>query len=347
MILANRIISSVFLLCAGVAPLAAQQANTDQVGLVVPAFDGELGARVAFVLKTAIQRELASEDPVTGVRGIGRAATYYVPTQMAEPGHEQAARLARANGMQGTLWGVSTPLVDGVAYTAYLTLSEPFEDFRSEKREIWRIQSGEEVLSLEPPQRVVAFRPATFSPDTVERYGSPDGIEYCPIGGGDCVRFTTYAVTRARAVRNDGVVIRRGGKDYLVQMPMAEFLDADPVGYAALYLAYARGNLNLAIQKAGGLIEVAQSVSVKVDAYLFRAAAHARMKNFKGAREDIGAALELAPAAARTLRYAIMIEFASAGKPTEAAGAYAETFFRNYVAQTPFDKSVERLLGQR
>jgi hypothetical protein len=44
--------------------------------------------------------------------------------------HEEAARLARLNGLQGTVWGYATELPDGVAIQSFLSLASTYEDFQ-------------------------------------------------------------------------------------------------------------------------------------------------------------------------------------------------------------------------
>ena len=329
-------------------PLHAQEANPDQVGLVIPAFDGEFGQQAAFLAKLLIQSKSSSEDPLTRQRGIGRGVTYYVPASMAEPSHLSAERLARLNGFQGTLWGNAVPLLDGISYTAYLTLAPPFEDFRSDKREFWGVETQSGNLVLGPPSRTVAFRPMTFSLEQIQQYGGPETLQYCPILGGSCVRFETQQVSRAREVRSDGIVMRRGSVDYFVQFPVSEISDSDPVNYAALFIAYARGNLRQAIELGEVLVEEGQATNIRVDAHLYRAASFARLGNTDAARQEVISALELAPAAARALRYGIMVELsdASIDRPSSLASTYAAKFFANYVPQNDFDETVINLFFQ-
>ncbi len=323
---------------------AAQQPNADQVGLVIPAFGEELGEPVAFVLKSAIQRQLSSEDPDTGVRGIGRGITYFVPDQMAKPSHGSAVRLAQLNGMQGTLWGAAAELIDGVAYTAFLTLSPPYQDFRSVRREFWTIEVEGQELRLAPPQMRIAFRPEVFTEEVVRAFGAPDGLLHCPLEGGPCITFPTYQISRLREMRGEGVVIRRGSVDYIVKLPTQALLDSDIVAYSALFLAYARGNLNDARRLAGHFVEASDSTELRVDAHLYRAAVEARLGRHESARSEIEAALVLSPAAARALRYAIMVELSAARAVNARAREYAHVFQANYLPSSEFDKRMLALI---
>lgn len=99
-----------FFLLVSVGTAMAQETSRDQVGLVVPAFiaDGSVGESVAYLIKLSVQGELRSEDPVTKKTGYGRGISYFVPATMRTHSHEEAASLARLNGLQGTVWGYAT-----------------------------------------------------------------------------------------------------------------------------------------------------------------------------------------------------------------------------------------------
>ncbi len=327
-------------------PVAAQERNRDQVGVVVPAFEAEseIGLHVAHAIKSGVQTQLSSQDPVTGVKGIGHAISYYVPAAMASTSHESAARLARLNGLQGTVWGYAVPLRDGVAIQAHLTLSEPFEDFRSKKREIWSHEFAGMTLDLGPPRMAIAFLPSTFSLDFVERFGNRSEIEYCRIDSGECRTFSTPEIERAFGIEDDRALVRRGHIDYYVNFPNTALLKSDIIDYTGIFLSYARGNLRQTIQLSDRYLEVHRDVSSRIDVLLYRAAAHARLSQFKEAWESVDAALRLNGTAPRVLRYAIMVELSSANALTDRARSLSETLLNMSPGTDAFDVAIGKLV---
>lgn len=333
--------------------VAAQEKSPDQVGLVFPAFfnaddtpPASLGQSVAYALKLTVQSYLSSEDPTRiGVpqSGYGRGITYYVPATMEEASHDAAARLARINGLQGTVWGITTPLIDGIAIQPFLTLAKPYEDFRDTRQEIWQVEVGGDTFRLGPPQHAVAFLSETVPASFVAQFGDPAAIDYCPEDG-SCVRFPDAQVSRVWSVRDDGrALIRRGGMDYEVQLPKSEIYTSEVVDYTNLFIAYARGNLNQAIAFADIYLERHGASGTAIDAHLYKAAAMARTGRTEEAAAEIQTALELNPVARRTLRYGIMLELLRTAGPTEQSDEFYQTIVTNYGLTDPFDESYQRL----
>ena len=328
----------------------AQEETPDQVGLVFPAFftSGEdaaprLGHSVAFALKLTVQSQLAMADPISGQGMYGRGITFYVPAEMSERSHDAAARLARINGLQGTIWGVAMPLIDGIALQSFLTLTEQFEDYRDNRQELWRTEVAGLPFQLGPPQQTVSFISETVPNELVANFGDPAEVDYCNAQTG-CVRFPDAQITRVRSVADDGTaIIRRNRTDYSVQLPPSGIYTSEVVDYANLYIAYARGNLNQAIVLADLYIERHGPSGTMIDAHLYKAAALARTERFEEADAEIRAALELNPIARRSLRYGIMLELVRDLGPTERAEALFAQLEANYVLSDGFDEIYAKL----
>lgn len=338
---------------AGIA--AAQEKSGDQVGLVFPAFftldnttGDAAGQSIAFALKLTVQTSLSPEDPTTSgqrrpERGFGHGVTYFVPATMTEPGHEAAERLARINGLQGTVWGSTTQLIDGIAIQSFLTLAPPYEDYRETRQEDWRITVKGVSFALGPPQDRIAFLSETVPTEFVQRFGDPAKIDYC-LPDGSCRRFPDAQVARGMSVSDDGqAVIRRGGIDYVVRLPTSDIYTSEVVDYASLYIAYARGNLNQAIALANFYLERHGPSDTALDARLFKAAALARTGRIEEADDEIRAALALNPFARRALRYGIMVELAREGGPTDRSEELFQVFEASYELTGEFERTYQSL----
>ncbi len=318
----------------------AQETSRDQVGLVVPAFisDGPVGESVAYLIKLSVQGELRSEDPVTQKKGYGRGISYFVPAAMRTHSHEEAASLARLNGLQGTLWGYATQLPDGVAIQSFLSLSPTYEDFRVTRNELWQWEGRGATLVLGPPQKNVGFRSETLTNELVKAFGSPSDLKFCPVNGGACVRFDDYQVARAFERTDTGARVRRGGVDYFARFPDSGLLRSEVIDYAGIFIAYARGNLNQVIKFADRYLERHGPSDAAIDVHLYRAAAHTRLGQVDQARSDIDAALELNPVSRRSLRYGIMVELVADGTPNERSESYFQMLEGTYGLSSDFDR---------
>jgi hypothetical protein len=338
-------LASLLVLTIGVRSAPGQEPSRDQVGLVFPAFfaEGYLGQSVAFLLKLAVQSDLSSQDPLTLKKGYGRGISYFVPAVMAERSHEQAARLARLNGLQGTLWGYATPLADGAAIQSFLTLSEPYQDYRTTRNELWRLSVGGVELELGPPRLIVSFLSETIPTKVLSEFGSPAEMDFCPVDGGACRRFSDYQVVRAWGRKTDGVVVRRDRKDYVVRFPDPALLASEAVDYAGIFVAYARGNLNQTVKLADRFLERHGPSPAAIDVHLYRAASLARMGRADAARGSIAAALGINPVARRTLRFGIMVELSALARPNAVSRDYFATILKNYGTTSPFDSAYAKL----
>jgi hypothetical protein len=318
----------------------AQNKSRDQVGLVVPAFaaDGSVGQSVAYLIKLSVQGELRSEDPVTNKPGYGRGISYFVPSAMRINSHDEAASLARLNGLQGTVWGYATQLPDGVAIQSFLSLSPTYEDFRVTRNEIWQWGNGDVTMVLGPPQQNIGFRSTTLTSDLLKAFGSPSDMDYCPVDGGACVRFDDYQIIRAFKRTDTGAMVRRNGVDYFVRFPDSDLLRSEVIDYAGIFIAYARGNLNQVIQFSNRYLERHGPSASAIDVYLYRAASYSRLGQVEVARSDIDAALELNPISRRSLRYGIMVELVADGTPNERSQSYFDILQRTYGLSSEFDR---------
>lgn len=351
---------TLMLVLAGYAnPSFAQFKNSDQVGVVVPAFEtdgkaGTLGLYVAYAIKNGIQRQLSSQDPVTRERGIGHGISYFIPKPMATSSHRAAASLAQGNGLQATLWGVAQPLVDGVAIESFLTLAPPYTDYRNERREIWSAKIDGVDFRLAPPRQAISFSATTFSTSVVKKYGNLKGIRHCRLdksrkchrATGQCRYFNSYQVGRVFEFKNGCAILRRGRIDYAVEFPNAELLRSEAIDYAALFVAYSRGNLRHTVRLATKYLERHSSAPVRIDVFLYRGAARARLGDFEAAAKDFDSAMKLNPFARRILRYSIMLELVrNQGKSTRAK-QLLDTFLQDNEPQTEFDKAAITLFSQ-
>lgn len=333
-------------LCAAclVTAAYAQQKNTDQVGLVFPAFVSEqdVGASVAHYLKLAVQARMRKQDPVTGKKGYGAGFTYYVPAPMARPSHDNAASLARLNGLQGTVWGNATKLVDGLSIEAYLTLSEPFSDYRQTRQEVWQTTVGDLHLQAGLPRQRVSFRPSTIPNAAIRGYASPQDVRYCPLAGGACRTFANFLITRALAPVPGGVRVSRGGKEYKVTFPKGDGISGEVIGYLTIVIAYHRGNLNQVIQQAEAFINTYAPSASMIDVHLYAAAALSRTGRHAEGREHIRQAMDLNRFAERVLRFAVMLEIDA--QKYEAATAMLSAYISEHGTETAFALQASRVL---
>ena len=350
-VLSIRMLGAAVGVCLQTVSATAQEKSQDQVGLVFPAFsiegsisDNAIGKSVAFALKLTVQASLAFQDPVTKEIVYGRGITFYIPAMMAEANHGAAAKLARINGLQGTVWGYASELVDGIAIQPYLTIVPPYEDYRETQQEIWEVNLQGETFRLGPPQQTVTFLPETVPMALVTNFGDPSVIDYCREDNDACVQFEDAQVSRVWSVAEDGTArIRRAGTDYLVKLPSSGLYTSEVVDYANLFIAYTRGNLNQAVQLADRYLKNHRPSGTVIDAHLYKAAALARMDNFELADAEIRAAMKLNPLARRTLRYGIMLEIARSGEPNERSKELFEILIANFGITDSFDLSYSKL----
>ena len=304
---------------------------------------------IAYAIKNGIQRQLASEHPRSGDASFGHAISYFTPKPLQAQSHEAAVELAQLNGLQATLWGVSYPLEDGIAVEPAMSISPVYQDYRRTPREVWRIEAEGVTLSAGPPQLAITFAPATFSQADVRRYGDLRGIRHCPVDGGDCVFFSTFQIGRVFTFEGDEAVLRRGGIDYRVPFPNSEILASEAIDYAAMVMAYFRGNFHQTRDLARRLADDVEraSTSVRIDALLYRGAAAARLGDLDAAEADFAAARELNPMARRTLRYQLMGEIArwqESGAGSDGIKALWSEYLSYYNPEGDLDAALDELI---
>lgn len=324
-------------------PSQAQIKNAGQIGVVVTAFDGERGLSVAFGLRTLLRAGLSGQDPETGKTGYGRGIAYYVPAPMSGADHQTAVDLAQSNGMQAVLWGQSTQLFDGIAYSSFLSISDEYEDFRMVRPELWSVSVDGVRIALGPPRSFVAFPPSVFPENDLQKLGSPGALEHCPLDGGACEHFDDYDVFRAIEIRNNGIIVDRAGRKYFVDLAPKARIDSAPVDYTSAFIAYARGNFNDAVKKSRKLTSEALPIDLRIDGLLYQSLSLAQMERYDDARRAVQDARDLAPSMARSLRVAVMIEIASSGGWNKRAEDLWEIFDKNYLPQIPVDLQFNEL----
>lgn len=331
-------------LLGALGPASARFSTHEQVGLVFPAYftdDTAMGQSVAHTLKLSVQSSSLLRDPVTNLIN-GRAISYYIPAQMAEASHLAAERLARINGLQGTVWGFAEPLIDGVAFQSYLTLARPYEDYRTVRQEDWTVDVRGRSLRLGPPRLAVSFRVDAVPDTAVSAFGDPAQLQWCPYKrAGPCRTFSDYQVARVRSIDDSGTAVaRRERKDWIVQLPNTSILSSETIDYASLFIAYARGNLHQTISLADAYFETHGDTQAGLDVYLYRAAAHARLDDPVAARLDIDRALDLNPLYRPALRYGLMVEFASENGDQERISQLFDRFNNSFRFTTDFDQHI-------
>jgi hypothetical protein len=318
----------------------AADTNKDQVGIVIPAFSsdsqeaGDIGKFVAYALKLRITKALAKDHPRSGKVIFGSAAVYFVPKPMKSQDESSAESLAQMNGMQGTLWGISYQLRDGVAVNSYLTLSRPFLDYRKHRNEVWQVAFEDFNFLLEPPETSVKFSSVVFTNDAIKKYGDFSNIQYCRKDNGNCVTFSDFEITRVLDFKDNYGIVRRNQVDYKVQFPTDEVLSSEGTDYCAMVIAYFRNNLFQVIDLSERLINdpSRSSVSVRIDALLYRGAAHSRLGLHSLAQDDFLKARKLNTIAKRTLRYQMMGDLArwSSSKKTKEGKESLRSFLKTW-----------------
>ncbi len=331
--------------------MSAEESNKDQVGIVIPAFrsDDGIGLQVAYAMKARIQALLASEHRLSPGKRFGSAISYLVPKPMREDTFDAAIALAELNGLQATLWGLTFTLTDGIAVEPHLAIDPSPNDYRAGRPELWQLAVDGENLTLGLPQYAIAFAPVTFSTEAVEKYGRVEGIPHCPVAGGKCVYFSDYsAISRAYGFEGNRATIHRGGNDYYVDFPSSELLKSEAIDYAAMIIAYYRGNFRQVVDIARTMTGKGSTVSVpaRIDALLYAGASEARIGLLDAASADFAAAAELNPIAQRTFRFRLMGEIMrwQAGDSSAAALLALWTEYRSYYPATDeLDEALDRL----
>lgn len=310
--LRNGVIALVAFAALAAIPVIGQEPSHDQVGVVVPAFDseGSIGLEAAYAIKNAIQAKLASKHPRTGDQSFGFAIAYFVPKPLRDESYTAAVGLAQGNGLQATIWGTSYQLSDGIAIEPHLAISPEYEDYRELHQEYWAVDVAGTTVRLGPPALEVSFAPATFSEALVRKYGDVGGIAFCRQDGSGCGTFSDYSVTRLMGFSRGHAIVRRGGTDYYVDFSSEKLMDAEVTMYAAMALAYFRGNFYQVVDLASAIARHPElySTTVRIDALLYSGAARARLGNAGAAAEDFAMAAKLNPIAQRVLRFEIMAD---------------------------------------
>ena len=281
-------------------------------------------------------------DSVSAVPQVG----YYsviASNPLPEISVQAALEMAKNSGSIGAVWGSTTQLIDGVAIEPFLALREIEKDTEVGKNYYWNVSAGGVDFELGPPQQVVSFKAMGFKADLVRSFPAPYEWDYCPTEGGECVHFDDFELATYYMSKYGGVGAKYDNKNYWVKLPNFEVVGSEVGEYSAAVMSYARGDLKRVVDISGRYISEQKASAAKIDMYLFRAAALARLGNYNEARVEVQEALEVNPLAKRTLRYGIMVELAEAGVKTELSESYFKVLEDNYSKHEAFEKSYGQL----
>jgi hypothetical protein len=282
-------------------------AHEDQITVVIPAFNGpgSLGKAVATILKLQIARNFRKEDPKRPGATLGRGSAYWVPAPLPALDNAQAQKLARINGAQMTLWGTALPYSDGVVVQAYLSIPEPYRDFRETSYEMWTVQVGGRAIILGVPRSDIEFAFVGITKPLVERYNSGDYLKFCQNRQqSECVQAQWNEVYRVLKWEGDDALVEFRGSQYWIHTPDIDRNQSVIVSYVSGVVEYYRGDWGGVLTQMDKVVSnEASSTELKIDALIYEAVAKYRSNQI--GKAELRRALELNEFSARTIRYMV------------------------------------------
>lgn len=157
------------------------ECRSGEVGVVIPAFDGEqpLGQQVATVLNLQIWQTLRRADGV-GWQDRGSGVVVWESEPLAEPRFAAAEKKTAERGCQLVFWGRTWKYGKDVVAQTYLSILDRSVLWRTE----FELEDGPRTLELGLPRRRYEFAPIVLASDVVERYSRPEALELKSEPGG-------------------------------------------------------------------------------------------------------------------------------------------------------------------
>jgi hypothetical protein len=310
---------------AGMLGASPAPAHDDQIAIVVAQFSGphDIGLGVANVLKLKLQARSRSADP--GREQLGEppfGGGYYQVSKLPvqPPQHDAAEHRARINGAQMTLWGSIASVGELVVLKGYISIPEPYHDFRTTANEIWRETLGDVTLSVDVPRRRIDFNLQSLPAAVVDYYArdlqqmricTTKAMQDCPDRVAEGVRFLVLEGDLAR------VRYPTDRFGYIRIPDIVSSAHPDIVDYASGLIALFRADWegadgyfgDLARSETGG-------ARTQSDALLLQAMARAKA-GLDGAEQPAAEALALNRFDDTALRYLVMAKLnaAASGDP--------------------------------
>jgi hypothetical protein len=299
--------------------------HLQQFGVVIPAFSSPDGydkiSTFVYreVLRTKFRNWVKRYSPIPSKepKGTGSGLAYFVPRPLEMPSQETAVALARINSMQAAIWGTVEFYsvqngFDGYLINTTLTYSGDYQDFRTEKLEYWNIRDQEYNFSVGLPRENIELPPYFVEKKIYDAYKNGK-ICYRRPNDGRCFEFGPGSKTQIRSLdeKTGRIEVTEFGKRdvrYSAKLPKELFATNSGVGYAAMFIAYSRGDWDLAIQSADAVIGSTESdTAMQVDALLFKGASLFR-KGENGLKE-IQWAKKISPRSQIVSRYLVLANY--------------------------------------
>lgn len=290
------------------------------VGIVFPAITGvdPTDTISNIVLSLAVRGKTTSMD---GKRFLGYSVFYPVKAPLALPQHKYAASLARANGMQATVWSIVEEYSYGMEYEGYASFprfsySNIYEDFRQKdgvdlRLENWIITHNGKTMSVGIPSNFVELPPYIIEKEIYEDFKNGDICAHI-VGSAKCINFLDMGPTRLLRINSSsGKLIFSKFENktkYEANIPKQIFADNETVAYIATFINYCRGNWTKTIEQAAVVLNGRNSTrQMKRDALLYSAGA--KFRSGIDGSVDLEHARQLGELSAMVSKYKIMAAF--------------------------------------
>lgn len=330
MTLARCLIAAIALTIAVAVPIAAAAEREISVAVVRFEGPGELSAGVTTILQLQIWQTLRAQAPEnSGAGALGAGTVKTGEARLPRLSHATAEAFGRHARVlsQLVLWGTVQPYGNGAVVQAFLSaplygrLNERFyADFRTEQLEVWTVHllvDGELVAFIQDmPRRRLSFEPIVLSAEAIDWYSRPDAWTLYDVNDPD--RPIGKAGERISGIeqRPGGALVKSGGLVGVLRLPALSKQRSEVVDFVSALVRIFRGDWQGARELFALVVERNQApTELRIDAYLYRAMANARLG--KSGYDDIAAARALNPYSVRVWRFAIMDKLAELSRLLE------------------------------
>ena len=300
--------------------LFAQASHLDQITVVMPTPAGptNVAEGVSTVLKWQIRHTLRSQDDLRPkIRMLGRGEVYMIHQILSPADHVSAQRLARVNGAQLALWGNALEYSDGAVAQMFLSIVEPYRDFRETAHEVWSLNVDGGALKLDVPRHIVEFSPIAVNRTIIQHYASGNYLRFCAKKGEEpCVDPPSNDVFPVKEWDGDYAKVRAEGKDYWIYVPFIDKGQSEVVDFVAGVIRYFRGDWNGVLENMKAVLDdETRDTEVAIDARIYMGVS--RIKLGQSGLEDFRAAYALNSLSVRTVRYLVMGLLTEASQPNQ------------------------------
>jgi hypothetical protein len=297
------------------APHAAHA--TDTTTLLIPALTSErpgLGFGVTAVVGLQVWQTLRKAPPEGPVNpSFGEGVVIWDPAPLERQSHETAeGRAKRTNILsQLVLWGGAYEYGGGVVAQFHLALPA-YQDFRESRPELWSIDVPSAVgkirITADLPSRRYSFEPIVLRPDIVQAYSNPAGLPLfdSPTSQHEIGRLgSEFTAIESRPA---AALVSANGKRGWIRMTEISRSRSEVTDFVSALVRIYRADWDGAAEYLGRVIDnPASPATLRTDAYLLRAMAHARSgRHVAEIAADLDAASRISPFARRVAIYRAM-----------------------------------------